>query len=652
MIAKNIADIGSLADLEVAPGVYFNEHTWKIRVSDSEHKSFYFSRILDCYDARITDYPDLLLFAKILTFYMFPESPLHEIRSWNSTERYFEVVSSLIGEFFYKKFFVTKELISNVDPIQLEEFLNIVARSADHSAKFLRLSIGVTRVLKIWGLASDVDAMPDWARANFSLSQVVSKEFEKKQKEINDGKNEAGWMPLNPHQIKTSYDAAYEYIYRFSRAIIDVGYLVKTRPTTGSEGNRLGPVRKDGRTKYLFKKLEKFEIPKFTGTNNTIFELPTITRKVKSLGYKSGYQDRTWIEIASVRPQVVELKRACIFIIGLLTGLRRKEIANLKVNALFVRDATDYLKITRFKTASDPKKGTDDTIPVPKIVADAVRVLEELFELQRSQLNTDYLLVTDIVTGKGFKKVKESTIGKDVKAFITESSGDPGHTHQLRKTIAWLLISKSEENVDLIRQLFGHKSYGMTLQYIMRNELLSGSVIELLEENYTEDLQDVLTKISSGEAVGELAKAVNQRSVHYYPGQILASEVESFVHSALESGVPLFISKVPIGGFCVSASDLSKKRPPCIADTDDEKPNPEFCDYINCPHVLHTTESMENVRQQITFYERKLKHLPEVGDDRVEEYYTAKIDENKALLESLKSVPLQKKIIATDAVNG
>lgn len=651
MITKNIADLDSLDNLEVVSGVYFKEHTWRIRLSDSEHKSFNFSNILDSYGVRITDYPDLLLFTKILTFYMFPESPLHEVRSWHSTERYFRALSDLIGEFFYKNFFVTKDLISNVDPIQLEEFLNICARSANHSAKFLALCSSIIRILKIWSYASDLNAMPDWARANFSLVQVISKEFEEKQKEINEDKYEVNWMPLTPHQIKTSYDAAHEYIYRFSRAIIDVGYLVKTRPKKESEGDILDSVRKDGRTKELFKKLQRFEIPTFLGTDNTIFQLPTITRKVKSLGYKSGYQDRTWIDISSVRPQVIELKRACIFVIGLLTGLRRKEIANLKVNGLFVRDGTSYLHIMRFKTASDPKKGTADTIPVPEIVADAVRVLEELFQLQRVQLNTDFLIVTDIVTRKAFKKVKEATIGKDIKAFITESSGDPGHTHQLRKTIAWLLISKGEENIDLIRQLFGHKSYGMTLKYIMRNELLSGSVIELLEENYTEDLQEVLTKISSGEAVGDLVKSVNQRSVHYYPGQILASEVEAFVHSALESGVPLFISKVPIGGFCVSASDLSKKRPPCIAGTDDDKPNPEFCDYINCPHVLHTTESMENVQHQITFHERKLQHLPEVCDDRVEEYYMARIDENKTLLEKLKGTPKQTAIIATDAVN-
>jgi hypothetical protein len=319
----------------------------------------------------------------------------------------------------------------------------------------------------------------------------------------------------------------------------------------------------------------------------------------------------------------------------------------LKVNATFARDGQDYLYITRFKTASNPRKGTPDNIPVPRIVVDAIQILENLFKHQRKELESEYLLVSDIITVKRYSKIKINTIGKDVRKFLIDFTGEDGHTHQLRKTIAWLLISQGEENIDLIRQLFGHKSYGMTLRYILRNELLSGCIKELLEKNYTEDLHQALSKIASGEAVGDLANKLRQRSIKNYPGQILASEIEAFVHSALESGVPLFISRIPIGGFCINSSDISKKKPPCIDDTDEGKPNPEFCDYLNCPHVLHTSESVENVKSQISFYEKKQKHLPEFGDDRIQHYYESKIQKNKKLLEQLSA--RANIIIATDS---
>jgi hypothetical protein len=633
---KNLAELACIDDLEITSGVTFKEDKWRVDYAPGEHVSFIFNDVLDCTDAQISEFPDLKQFLKILVFYSFPGSVVNNFRSWESAHASYWAIRNFFREFFFAKFLITKNLIRNVDSEQIRDFLDRCADSADHSPKFAGLLTHLPRVLNMWVLASQTGAMPDWCRANFTLSEVVSKHVEEKRKLLNEEREEHTWVPLSAHQVKASFDVAHDYIYRFSQSICEASYLVETRPRM-ADGKKRSPVREDGKTKELFQRLLKFKAPTFPGTTNRIFEFKPKTQRVRSHGYKCGYQDRTTIDVGSVRPEVINLKRACIFVIGLLTGLRRGEIAFLKVGALFVRDGREYLKITRFKTASDPKRGKADEIPVPAVVADAVRVLEELFKVQREELQSDFLLVSDIVTENGYKKIKKATISKDIRKFITESSGEAGHAHQLRKTIAWLLISKGEENVDLIRQLFGHKSYGMTLRYILRNELLSGSVMELLEENYTEDLREALEKITSGEAVGELADTLRKRSVQHYPGQILASDVEAFVNTALENGVPLFISRIPIGGFCISCSDLSTKKPPCIAGTGDEKPNPEFCDYLNCPHVLHTSESAENVERQIAFYEKKLRYIPEESDERVQHYYESLVDRNKALISRLKT---------------
>lgn len=633
MIVRDIAEKLSRENLEIANGVYFHQDYWRIKTGPGEHVSFTFNDILDSKNENISAFPDLKEMVKILTYYSFPDSAISNVRSWASTKAHSILLRGFAREFMFEQSLVEKSIIQNIDGEQIRDFLDHCARASNYSKTFADLTIRLPVVLETWIHASETEAMPAWGRANFTLSDVMSKEYERTRKELYERADSNTWKPLNAQQVKLCYDAAKDYIYELSDAIIKASSLIKGRPQMA--GGRLALVRSDGRTKKLFRELESFIAPCFPGTDKKIFEFKSKTKKVRSDGYKSGYQDRTTIDINVVRPEVINLKRACIFIIGLLTGMRRAEIAHLKVGALFLRDGYDYLKITRFKVSSDPKRGTADEIPVPPLVAEAVRILERLFESQRNELSSDYLLVSDIVTKKMYPKIKIETISRDVSSFVEDFSGQTGHSHQLRKTLAWLLISKGEENVDLIRELFGHKSYGMTLRYILRNELLSGSVMELLEENYTQDLHEALNKITSGEAVGDLADSLRQRSVQHYPGQVLAADVESFVHSALETGVPLFISKTPIGAFCLSSSDVYRKKPPCIADTEDHKPNPEFCDYLSCPRVLHTSESIENVKLQISFYEKKLKFLPEYGDDRVEQYYTSKIEENRDLLDRL-----------------
>ncbi|WP_152205923.1 tyrosine-type recombinase/integrase [Marinobacter changyiensis] len=650
MIVENLMGVDDLNNLEIAPGVFFHQNIWRFPISKSESVRFDFSTILNINNTSLQKFEDLNLFIKSLVYYSFPDSFLTSGKSWSTSISYYTTLKIFAEDFFYESFLVDRILISKIDSVQLGVFIDRCIDISEFNGRARWIVLRLPSILRLWMFASETKSLPNWCSPNFQFDELVSDKVKEKQSWLID-EFIGSWSPLSPHQIKQTYNSAFYYIYEYSQTIIYAYDLIQRRPK-GTKG-QLTEVRKDGKSKELFLDLVKLDIPKFIGTGNPIFALKEVTKPVRSHGYKSGWQDRTTVDISGIRPEFIQLKRACIFIIGLLTGMRRREIANIKVNPIFLRDGAYYLKIIRFKTTTSPsKEGKKDEIPVPKIVADAVFILMSMFERQRYELNSDYLLVTDIITKKGYDKIKLDTIGKDIKSFILESSGDPGHTHQLRKTIAWLLISKGEENIDLIRQLFGHKSYGMALRYIMRNELLSGSVMELLEENYTEDLSEAISKIASGEAVGDLAESLKKRSVQHYPGQMLPSEIEVFVHTALEAGVPLFISRIPIGAFCVSTSDLAKKKPPCIAGTDEEKPNPEFCDYINCPHVLHTTESRDNVKRQINFFETKLRHLPDSGDDRVIDYYENKIQSNKGLLRKLELKAEAKVIAREGALNG
>ncbi|TOQ17010.1 hypothetical protein CGH00_23865, partial [Vibrio parahaemolyticus] len=68
-----------------------------------------------------------------------------------------------------------------------------------------------------------------------------------------------------------------------------------------------------------------------------------------------------------------------------------------------------------------------------------------------------------------------------------------------------------------------------------------GSVIELLEHNYTEDLKAIFTEIENGNTSGKLSQKIKDRmNKRKYKGQLLVTILEDFINQCLSSGIPLF----------------------------------------------------------------------------------------------------------------
>lgn len=629
----DFSKLSSTSELLVSEGVKFGQNSWRIQWNQSEHITLDFSFGLGDGKDKITNHPDLLIFMKILTYYSFPTSPFNKLQSWDSTLAKYWGIYICVSGLFYRNQITTASLISNVTLPQLHAFVRkeILAAETDSGSAFSRL-VAIQGFLRQWCELSELDVLPPWAKLSYDLLEVLPSKTSGQIRNIAE-EAKITWLPLDPDTIKACYDESVNYIRLYAGSIISCNQLVKSRPRF--EEGALRMVRQDGATKHLFNELVNFTPPLVVGTDRPLFELPVVTKLVKSQGYTSGWQNRTWVAINQIRPQTIHLKRACIFIIGLFTGLRRREIAELPAKPAYRKNDSLYIDIRRFKTSSDPAgDGELDSIPVPAIVAEAIDVLLKLLSPSRTAYESDYLLVTDIATSKKFEKTKRATVGKDIKDFIIYVTGSKGHAHQLRKAIAWLLISRSEKNVDLIRQLFGHRSYGMALRYILRNELLVKNVIELVEHNYTEDLQLIFSKIAGGEEVVSFANKASDRSgQNLYRGQILASDIETFVRESLLSGVPLYVSHLPIGGFCVSAKDLRKKPPPCFKVAGQAQPDPEFCDYKICEHFLSTVESTANVEKQISYYQHKLNYLENSRNSKLVDFYAKEILDHQLLLE-------------------
>ncbi|ABG40540.1 phage integrase [Paraglaciecola sp. T6c] len=619
----------------VVDGVMFNDLKWHIQWAQSEHLLLDFGRV-KLESCSLTDHSELYRFAKMITYYCCPKKVNLNISSWNTTHSRFLSIINFIQDFIWPNQLLSAKMLSSVTEKQLKDHLNIIMQ---------RLELGVSGSTQRYRFF--VNALQDWSDftrrkllpkeygLDVNIDNILTKDIRSKCNSLIENQSDT-WQPLAPEVIELIYKDGCRYLYDFADTIIECQELIRNRPLVGTANRKYrGQIRSDGKSKELFKTLRDMKVP-MLDTETKLFNFTPETKKVKSGGYICGWQLRTTINISEVRPEVINLKRACIVLIALFTGMRRREIAELKSTPAFKKNGDWYLAITRFKTSDDASgAGEPDEIPVPQIVCDAVNVLIRLFKANRQQMTSDYLLVADILTHKQYEKIKIQTVSKDIRKYISDVTGTDGHSHQLRKTLAWLLISRSEHNIELIRQLFGHKSFGMTLRYILRNELLVGSVMELIEHNYTEDLNDAFQSISDGKAAGNLFSQIKQRMEEQnYRGQVLAVDVESFIHEAIQAGVPMFISRLPIGAFCIKAGE-SEVVPPCMKRSDAKLPQIEFCDYKKCSHVLHNDESMANINSQISYYEQKQKYLPVDADKRVVSYYKNQVIEHQQLLDRL-----------------
>ncbi|MGF1758959.1 tyrosine-type recombinase/integrase [Photobacterium sagamiensis] len=622
-------------DFEIDYGNFFYSDRWDIPVDSSEYVAFNFSRLHTGGDVKY--HSELITLIRMMTYYAFPKKVRLKVNSWYSSEAMFSNYVTAANTFLIPRGFITCGMFTNLTLEQCQSHISELMSLAEKKIPSSKLNLLSTVVFfDSWIFLSEKKYLPQKYRTHFKANDLIASDTRKEITKIIEETTNP-WTPLEPEVVKTTYDYSKTYINNYSSTIIKCHKLIRKRARFGKERN-YGIVRKDGKTKHLFQALRRMKVPEIS-RGVKLFNFIPITKRVRSLGYASGWQDRTYIRIDEIRPEVINLKRACIFIIGLLTGLRRREIANLKAKPAYLKNGSLYLDIVRFKTSSDPNdRGEPDSIPVPEIVGDAVNILLDLFEDQRNGLNSEYLITTDILSKKGFEKAKIATISKDIIALVKDVTGNAdGYPHRLRKTIAWLIISRSETNIDLIRQLFGHKSFGMTLRYIMRNHLMVASVMELLEHNYTEDLKDILDEIANNNASGALSEKIKARmNSQRYKGQVLITDLETFIKESLASGVPLFVSKVPIGGFCLRSGE-SDKVPPCMVRTGEKKPNIDFCDYKICDHLIYTEETKANIKSQINYYQQKLNYLSESANEDVAAFYENEIADHENLLYRLKA---------------
>lgn len=325
------------------------------------------------------------------------------------------------------------------------------------------------------------------------------------------------------------------------------------------------------------------------------------------------YYSYTWIEAYA---DVLDGIRNGIFILlALVTGARKSELAVMNFADLEQDGNGDYwLKITRWKTAASPTHGEEDKLPIPKFVGDMIRQYQDLRSIEPF-VKQGYLFQAQ-KSNKTVNKATPALINYIIIQLKNELPIDRLHCHRFRKTIAEILINRDERNVDIIRALFGHKSYAMTMRYIARNPLMVRSVAIAIEQNYTREFHEIVAGIRFGAHSGDAAKRIYQQILKRpdeFSGKQLKVSLMAYISHLLAAGEPIFIRRTAVGTYCLTGEYFTRDNlPPCLhgkhVDGELIMPDPSNCQ-VECKKIVILESAKQALSDNIVFYEAVLTNL-------------------------------------------
>lgn len=358
--------------------------------------------------------------------------------------------------------------------------------------------------------------------------------------------------------------------------------------------------------------------------------------------YETVFWNYSWI--SSFQRSLTSIRNALYILVALVTGLRVSELEALKFeHVIETRNGRFKLQVTRYKTSQDPNYNGDISfIPLPKFVSQKLKEFKSLrddLDQKREGFIFQSVLGRRKVVRQGSVKIENIT-----KKLQEELGIDRIHTHRFRKTIAEILINRNERNVDIIRLLFGHASYAMTLRYIGRNPYIVQSVAKAIEENYIQEFTDIITQVkhstSSGDNARRLVDKIAARP-DAFTGQNLKVTVFTYVTHLLSSGEPLFIHRTAMGTYCVSTEVYSSPDlPPCLAHyktvVKGALPEPSNCD-TSCPHALIVNKAAKALEDNTNFYQDMLIRAGDTLSETSKAMLRKKVLDNTRHLETLKT---------------
>lgn len=536
---------------------------------------------------------------RALVFYMLPESShIYDIKSYKSTLSY-------ASKFFLleKYIFIDNHITAEPNCLQMISTTMInnaldKARDYDTASNYTSLFY----IIKLWVSLSIHELIPTSLRISVPLNKIVVPE---RRAEITEKLRATlqPWVPYSEEDLGHMMEYAFFWIEKATPE------LAKIEPAINEvyQDNKRGKITRSKPDPELE---SNFEV-KVDGKI-----VMQATRHAADSPSRKDYWRYTWKSDWGLA--LDNVRNAVFILIALITGARASELAPLSISDI-TNDRPDgsgeyWIRIVRWKTADDPNyNGEVELLPLPRFVAESAIAYDKLRNIGRTSKR--HWLFQSNKTGSSheLEAVTPQLLTGLIRQLKEVLPIERIHVHRFRKTIAEILINQDERNLDLIRALFGHKTFNMTLKYIARNPAMVRSVALSLEMSYTQELQEIIQAIRVGAYSGKAAIRISEQisaNPEDFQGKKIQISLLEYVTNLLMGGHPLFIKRTAVGTYCVTAEHFELDNlPPCIhgRNFDDEipRPDPSNCHY-DCRKIVVLDKAKTALEQNIIFYQRIL----------------------------------------------
>lgn len=581
-LANKIAQMGE--DFPVSNGVRYGDAMWSLPHGPHAHPNNI------RFDRELPGSNDL---KRALTYHTVPAfSPFSYIRS-NTTTKAFGNEYAIVEQYIFKDNGLTAEpqhiaLISM--PMINQAFERAKASTAKHHY------FALFKHLRFWARLSEQKLLPEALRLDVSSEHI---DIPERRKEVVQNRFNGAiesWIAYSEEDLEILMEYAFFWLERVmpkAEALKD--YLVESRFA----------FLKDRVVTRREPLLELEALCTIEIDGKTVMK-PHVNRHLKD-----GLPHLTYSWHTGYSKVLDGIRNSIFILVAMVTGARKGELAAMHFSHVTTDHNGDYwLKITRWKTAASPKHGEEDVLPLPRFVGEMIRKYEQLRSIPPFVM--EGWLFQAMKSTKVVNRATPSQITSVIEQLKNVLPIERLHCHRFRKTIAEILINRDERNIDIIRALFGHKSYAMTLRYIARNPLMVRSVALAIEQNYAREFHDIVAGLRlghSGAAAERIYKQILKRPDEF-AGQQFKVTIVTYVSHLLKAGEPLFIRRTALGTYCLSGERFTPSNlPPCLEGRQFDEglimPDPGNCK-LECKKIVMLGSAKQALADNIQFYEAVL----------------------------------------------
>lgn len=545
---------------------------------------------------------------RALAIHAIPEfNPFNTVRSYNTSKDYHNI-TRLIERLLLEpnQINATPEDLALITSRMINEALD-TAKFSDSPGNYTQLY----RILTFWSALSDQDLIPPGLKLPIAYEAFAHKE--RKQDVIDHFASIiTPWKAFSESELESLLTYALFWTEQAIPALENVtGQISRFKWGPDKSISREIPDPSIEAVNITLDGISVFNIAKNTTTQHRKPQAyPTYTNKART-HIKITY---TWL---TPYGQALDNIRNAIFIlIALLTGCRRSELDPIKISDVWKAKNNEYwLKIRRWKTSIDPNYTGDEVdIPLPTFLGEIISRFKSLWEFRVSHSFDRDDLLFGSNTAHRRSETQIYNVSRIILRLRDELQLDHLHCHRFRKTIAEILINRDERNIEIIRYLFGHHSYEMTLRYIARNPFMVRDIAIAFENSYSDDLHAIIREVSQGHYSGEAADRITSSITNdggAFLGKALKLTVLRYVSHLLMAGEPLFIQRTAVGTFCVSGDHFTEDNaPPCARDGNgrvvSDSPNPSNCQY-ECRNIVVLPKAKQAIVDNIKFCQEILQ---------------------------------------------